>query len=205
MSSIGSSAPTLSAPAASAFSALSPRAKTATLTSLPVPAGSVTTPRTIWSAWRGSTPRFIAISSVSSNLAVASSRTSLIASSTPCSFSASTLPSRAFCFLVSLAMGSALRHFEAHRAGAAFDDLRRLFDVVGVEILHLDLGDFGELRARDLAAADLAGLLRTRFQVRGLLDQIGCRRRLGDEREALVGIDGDDGRGRGALVHGIGR
>src|SRR3546814_799663 len=205
MSSIRSSAPTLSAPAASALSALSPRANTATLTSLPVPAGSVTTPRTIWSAWRGSTPRFSATSSVSSNLAEASSRTVLIASSTPWSFSASTLPSRAFCFLVSLAMGSALRHFEAHRARAALDDLRCLFQIVRVEILHLDLGDFGQLRARDLAAADLAGFFRTSLQVRGLLDQIGRRGRLGDEREALVGKDGDDG-GRGrALVQRISR
>jgi hypothetical protein len=62
---------------------LSPRANTATRTSLPVPAGSVTTPRTIWSAWRGSTPRFIAISTVSSNLAVALLLMSAIASSTP--------------------------------------------------------------------------------------------------------------------------
>src|SRR3546814_17824060 len=72
--------------------------------------------------------------------------------------------------------------------------------IVRVEILHLDLGDFGQLRARDLAAADLAGFFRTSLQVRGLLDQIGRRGRLGDEREALVGKDGDDG-GRGrALV-----
>src|SRR5690606_3535432 len=205
MSSIRSSAPTLSAPAASAFSALSPRANTATLTSLPVPAGMLTTPPTMWSACRGSTPRFIAISSVSSNLAEASSRTVFSASSTLCSLRLSTLPSRAFCFLVSFAIGSALRHFEAHRAGAAFDDLRRVLDVVGVQILHLDLGDLGELRARDLAAADLARLLRTRLQVRGLLDQIGRRGRLRDEGKALVGIDGDDGGGRRALVEPVGR
>src|SRR3546814_7385490 len=61
------------------------------------------------------------------------------------------------------------------------------------------------LRASDLAAADLAGFFRTSFQVRGLLDQIGRRGRLGDEREALVGKDGDDG-GRGrALVQRISR
>jgi hypothetical protein len=51
-------------------------ANTATRTSLPVPLGSDTTPRTIWSAWRGSTPRFIATSTVSSNLAVALALTS---------------------------------------------------------------------------------------------------------------------------------
>ena len=43
--------------------------------------GKVTTPRTIWSAWRGSTPRFIATSMVSSNLALARSLTILIAAS----------------------------------------------------------------------------------------------------------------------------
>jgi hypothetical protein len=73
----------MSAPAFFASSALSPLAKTATRTSLPVPAGRVTTPRTIWSAWRGSTPRFSATSTVSSNLAVALAFTVLIASSTP--------------------------------------------------------------------------------------------------------------------------
>ncbi len=55
-----SSAPTMSAPAALASSALAPRANTATRTVRPVPFGRLTTPRTIWSAWRGSTPRFIA-------------------------------------------------------------------------------------------------------------------------------------------------
>jgi hypothetical protein len=61
MSSIRSSAPTLSAPAASAFGGLlALREHRDACTSLPVPEGSDTMPRTIWSAWRGSTPRFIA-------------------------------------------------------------------------------------------------------------------------------------------------
>jgi hypothetical protein len=71
----------MSAPAALASSALGPRANTATRTVLPVPLGRVTTPRTIWSAWRGSTPRFIATSIVSSNFAVALDLISVIASS----------------------------------------------------------------------------------------------------------------------------
>ena len=41
--------------------------RVATRMVLPVPFGMATTPRTIWSAWRGSTPRFMAISMVSSN------------------------------------------------------------------------------------------------------------------------------------------
>ena len=47
----------------------------------PEPFGRLTTPRTIWSAWRGSTPRFIAISMVSSNFALARSLTIFTASS----------------------------------------------------------------------------------------------------------------------------
>ena len=62
-----SSAPTMSAPASRASWAASPAANTATRTSLPVPAGSPTVPRTIWSALRGSTPSRTATSTVSSN------------------------------------------------------------------------------------------------------------------------------------------
>ena len=67
-----SSPPTWSAPAARAASAASPLANTATRTSLPVPEGSATVPRTIWSALRGSTPRRTASSIDSSKLAVPS-------------------------------------------------------------------------------------------------------------------------------------
>src|SRR2546427_1120597 len=51
-----SSAPTTSAPASRASRSLSPFAKTATRTDLPIPCGSTTAPRTIWSACLGSTP-----------------------------------------------------------------------------------------------------------------------------------------------------
>ncbi len=67
-----SSLPTTSAPASSASRAASPSANTATRTSLPVPFGSDTVPRIIWSALRGSTPSLNAASTVSSNLRVAS-------------------------------------------------------------------------------------------------------------------------------------
>ncbi len=70
-----SSAPTMSAPASRACWAASPAANTATRTSLPVPDGSPTVPRTIWSALRGSTPSRTAISTVSSNFALASDLT----------------------------------------------------------------------------------------------------------------------------------
>jgi hypothetical protein len=78
-----SSAPTMSAPAAVASSAFAPRANTATRTVRPVPFGRLTTPRTIWSAWRGSTPRFIATSIVSSNFTVERSFSSFRASPRP--------------------------------------------------------------------------------------------------------------------------
>ena len=70
-----SSAPTTSAPASRASLACSPAAKTATRTVLPMPAGSDSVPRTIWSALRGSTPSCAASSTVSSNFAVASALT----------------------------------------------------------------------------------------------------------------------------------
>ena len=64
-----SSLPTTSAPAASASRALSPSAKTATRTILPVPAGSDTEPRICWSAWRVSMPSRKCASTVSSKFA----------------------------------------------------------------------------------------------------------------------------------------
>jgi hypothetical protein len=59
---------------------LAPRANTPTRTVRPEPFGRLTTPRTIWSEWRGSTPRFIATSMVSSNFAVARDLTNFTAS-----------------------------------------------------------------------------------------------------------------------------
>src|SRR3546814_10382798 len=105
-------------------------------------------PRTIWSAWRGSTPRFIATSTVSSNFLLACSRSVARASSNPYSFSRSSAL-RTLLFLVSLAIGSALHHFEAHRTRGAFDDAGCHFDVVGVEIGPLGLGDLGQSRTGD--------------------------------------------------------
>ncbi len=90
-----SSAPTISAPAFFASSALGPLANTATRSVRPEPLGSETTPRTIWSAWRGSTPRLIDSSMVSSNFAVARDLTSFTASSTVYCLAIST-PSDAF-------------------------------------------------------------------------------------------------------------
>ncbi len=78
--SASSASPTYSAPAARASSAFSPLAKTRTRTFLPVPWGRTTVPRTCWSAWRGSTPRRMDSSTVSSNLALPVCLTSAMAS-----------------------------------------------------------------------------------------------------------------------------
>ena len=64
-----SSPPTKSAPASVASFWRSPEAITATVLVLPSPCGRTTVPRTIWSAWRVSTPRRMVRSTVSSNLA----------------------------------------------------------------------------------------------------------------------------------------
>ena len=59
----------MSAPAAVASACLPSFVSTSTRTDLPVPCGSATEPRTIWSAWRGSTPSRMSMSTDSSNLA----------------------------------------------------------------------------------------------------------------------------------------
>jgi hypothetical protein len=70
----------MSAPASCAALTLSPCANTATRTVLPVPAGSTTEPRTVWSDFLASMPRLTATSTDSSNFAVAACFSSFIAS-----------------------------------------------------------------------------------------------------------------------------
>ena len=79
-SSINSSPPTISAPAARASSARSPLANTRTRAVLPVPCGRFTVPRIAWSAFFGSTPRTRATSTVESYLVVDVSLASVTAS-----------------------------------------------------------------------------------------------------------------------------
>src|SRR5690606_16853802 len=99
-----SSMPTLSAPAASAASALAPWVNTATRTVLPVPWGSRVAPRTTWSDLRGSTPRLTATSTDSTNLTLDSSASSWAASSKLYTLVLSTFSLIAFWRLVSLAI-----------------------------------------------------------------------------------------------------
>src|SRR4051794_25610085 len=155
MRSTSSSAPTMSAPAAVASAALASLAMTATRTSRPVPEGRLTTPRTCWSAWRGSTPRLMAISIDSSNLAVAFAFTSLTASSTE--WAALRSPVQALMRFACLLIGLA-HHFQAHGARRAFDNLGRRVEIVGVQVFHLLFGDFAQLGAGHLAGHRAARL-----------------------------------------------
>src|SRR6056297_254950 len=196
--SIRSSAPTMSAPAASASSALAPRANTATRTSLPVPLGRPTTPRTIWSAWRGSTPRFIEISIVSSNFAFALALIRATASSTL----NSSLPANASrAARIRFPSFAILLHLDAHGARAAEDDLHRGFDVVRVQVFPLRFRDLAHLLGADTARGVAAGRLGAGFQFGGLFQVVGRRGRLDVHFKGLVLIIGDQRRARGTGLH----
>src|SRR6185436_18890508 len=96
---------------------------------------------------------------------------------------------------------------DAHRASGAGDDLCRLLDVVGVEVLHLHLGDLTKLVSREVGHLGLVRLAGALGHAGSLLDQLGGRGRLGDEGERAVLVDrdlhGDDvatlGLGRGVV------
>src|SRR3546814_5776972 len=88
---------------------------------------------------------------------------SVLASATLCSFSRSIVSASFFAFFESFAILSALHHVEAHRDGAALDDLRCRVQIVRVQVLHLGLGDLAERRALDGAGGNLARLLRARL------------------------------------------
>src|SRR3954452_9548918 len=197
-----SSAPTTSAPASSASRALSPLAKTATVTLLPRPLGSAIVPRSCSSAWRTFRPVRTWTSTDSSNFARLSSLTRRMASAGAYSLSRSTFPRASMNFFPWCTGMSA--HLHAHRAGGARDDLRRLVDVVRVEVGKLALGDLAHLRLRDpgdLLAVRLAGAL---LDPGGLLDEHRGRRRLRDERERAVLVDRDHYGDRGAgLILGL--
>src|SRR3954454_15742783 len=92
---------------------------------------------------------------------------------------------------------------DAHGAGGALHDLHRGLDVVRVEVgklggrdlAHLVLGQLADLvLVRDRGALGQAG---------GLLDQLGSRRRLRDEGERPVLVDGDL-HGDDVAAHGLG-
>src|SRR5215207_4244993 len=181
-----SSPPTTSAPASSASRALSPWAKTAILTSLPRPLGSAIVPRSCSSAWRTFRPVRTWTSTVSLNFGPGSDLISAIASAGVCSRSRSTLPRDSRNVL------PCLDNVDPHAARRAGDDLRRLLDVVGVEVVELALGDLADLRLRDLSDLHPVRLGGARLEADRLLDEHRRGRRLRDERERAVLVDGDD-------------
>src|SRR5688572_1095824 len=168
-----SSKPTMSAPASFALSALAPCANTATRTVLPVPRGSTTLPRTTWSDFFASMPRFTATSTDSSNLAVAVFFTSSSAAFISYVLVRSTMPTIFWARLEILAMLDAL-HFDAHAAGAAGDGAHGRIEIGGGEVRRLGLRDFLGLGAGE--PAHLVGVRRLAalVQLERLLDeQIG--------------------------------
>src|SRR3954453_2622692 len=95
---------------------------------------------------------------------------------------------------------------DAHRPRGAGDGAHRGVDVRGVEVGHLRRRDVAELLGRDLSDLDLVRLLRPRPRLlrRGqpgrLLDQDRRGRRLGDEGERPIRVDGDLDRDRDVVL-----
>src|SRR6185436_6485311 len=194
-----SSMPTMSAPAAFASSTFLPAVNTATRSVLPVPCGITVEPRTCWSDFDASMPRFTAQSTVSLNFAVANSFTIFSASSI-----GYCLPGASFDFQVfsRFAIAMALpHHFHAHRTGRTRDGLDCRIEIRRREIRLLELGDLLELLARDLAHLVGVGRAAALLDADRLADQHRRRRRLHDEREAAIRVHGDDHRDRQVLLH----
>ena len=86
---------------------------------------------------------------------------------------------------------------DAHASGRSRNDLHRGLHIVGIEVWHLFLGDLPELSPWQNADFVFVRDLAARFEIDGLLDQLGSRGRLGDEGETAVLVhrdhDRDDG------------
>src|SRR5207237_6657065 len=171
---------------------------------LPVPLGSDTAPRTCWSACRASTPSRTCSSTVASKRTVEVSFTTWQAGSGASPSvpllprAASTLRRATWYFLPCLLAND----FEPHRPSRSLDHLHRLVHLVGRQVLRLDLGDRGQLGARDLAHLLLPRARRALLDPRRLLQQVDGGRRLEDEGEAAVLADGDLGRDHVAGLRG---
>src|SRR3989441_6231688 len=200
-----SSAPTTSAPASRASFSFSPLANTATRTLLPVPWGSTTAPRTIWSACLGSTPRRKERSTDSSNFVPGMDLRSAIASSTVYSRSGSIFAAAASYrlpvrFVTTVAMSSLLADFDAHAAGGALDDPHGGVDRVRVQIRHLRLRDLPDLLPGDLADLLLERVRRRLRDAGRSLEQHRRRWGLHHERERPILVDRDHDREDQALL-----
>src|SRR5262245_29547257 len=87
-----------------------------------------------------------------------------------------------------------LLDLEAEAARRALDGLDRRLERRRREIRHLELRDLLDLLAGHLADLRLAGLARSLLDAGRALEEHGGGRRLGDEGEGAVGVDGDDDR-----------
>src|SRR5579859_7617639 len=196
-----SSPPTKSAPASCASRTFSPLAMTKTRTDLPRPCGRTTVPRTTWSECFGSTPRLMASSTVSLNLvwcvflisSVASE--SLYGRASTCLRAPSTFFPAFFILVTSAIPGRLLFPRLPRRPGPCCAPYPsrcapRSPDWC-VEIDKLDLGNF-----LDLLLGDFPDLVAVRFG-RALGDAGSAkqkhrsRRRLQNEGEAAVRVNGD--------------
>src|SRR5579864_3174455 len=182
-----SSPPTKSAPASWASLALSAVANTATRTFLPVHFGRTTEPRTICSAWRGSTPSLMCASTVASNLEIDVSLAILqaVSGSRPplplLAMAASTFLA-ASTYFFPLFLGISLLHYlEAHRTGRALDHLHGRFRVIGVEVLALGLDDRAQLLAGHAAHLFPVRLGRALLDAGRALQEVDGGRGLEDE------------------------
>src|SRR5437764_82515 len=99
-------------------------------------------------------------STLSSNLAYAVSLTSLTPSSGVYAFSGSTFSTAALYFLPCLGIAS-VPHRDAHAAGGALDHAHGGLDIVGIEIFHLDLGNFAHFGTAHGAPRRAAGCAAT--------------------------------------------
>src|SRR5688500_9901371 len=191
--------PTMSAPAAFASSTFLPAVNTATRSVLPVPCGMTVEPRTCWSDFAASMPRFTAQSTVSLNLAVANSFTSFRASSIEYCLPGASLDFQVFSrFEIAMCL---LHHVHAHGTGAACDRAHRGVEIGRRQIRRLRLGDLFELFARDLAHLRGVGCAAALLDADRLADQHHRRRRLHDDGEAAILVHGDDHRDRQVLFH----
>src|SRR5688572_8375434 len=201
---MATSKPTNSAPAAFAASAEGPLlANTRTLTVLPLPCGSGTVPRTIWSDCFGSTPRRNARSTVSLNFALGNLAKTSTAAFSGYTFLATTTSSAFLYRLLGMLLSGASERelsrvlvlgedFNAHAAGSPRNGSERGFFRGRVHVIEFQLHDLHDLLFGDLADLVLVRRLGTGGNASGFLEQDRSGRRLGDEGEGLVLVHGDD-------------
>src|SRR4030042_7147940 len=153
----------------------SPFAKTSTRTDLPVPFGSTTAPRTIWSECFGLTPSLSAMSTLSSNLAagffVMISRASSNSNRFAVSILGLMLRNSFPCLGISTLRFYLFHDIDSHAPRGTLNNMYRSGQVYGIEIGELGLCDF-----LDLASGDCSHLFFIRRAAplddpHGLLDQ----------------------------------